>query len=59
MKAFTVLWNPDTDHTAVNFTPEYHDLYNMAKLDLLQDAIFILGQEYEQKLKQKESVKND
>lgn len=50
MKAITVYWNPNTDQTAVEFTPEYHELYPVAKIDVLQDVRSIIQQELEQKI---------
>lgn len=49
MKALTVYWNPETDQTNVEFTPDYHDLHLVAKIDVLQDVRSIVQEELHQK----------
>lgn len=56
MKAITVYWNPDTDQSAVEFTPDYHKLHTVAKIDILQDVRSIIEQELMQKIN---SLKKD
>jgi hypothetical protein len=46
MKAMQIDWNQKTDMTAVLQTPEYHALDDVAKIDIIGDAIFMLNEEY-------------
>ena len=52
MKLISILWNPKTDATAVNFTPDYKDLHSVAKIDVLQNAISILQDECMEKIEE-------
>lgn len=48
MRAFTVKWSDEKDVTAVNFTPEFQNAHQVTKLDILEDAIYLLQKEHDQ-----------
>lgn len=47
MRAFTVRWSDERDVTAVNFTPEFKNAHQVTKLDILEDAIYLLQKEHD------------
>jgi hypothetical protein len=41
-----IKWNQKTDQTDVTFSPDFNQLHNVAKVDVLGDALFMLNEEY-------------
>lgn len=48
MKAFSVRWSDEKDVTAVNFTAEFEHSHQVTKLDILEDAIYLLQKKHDQ-----------
>jgi hypothetical protein len=46
MKILSVSWNPDSDVTKVTFTKEFLDSHRVAHIDVLNDIIVLLHEEY-------------
>lgn len=50
MRAFTVYWNPNSDETTIKYSDEFNYSDQIVKLDVLQDAMGILNEVYEENL---------
>lgn len=48
MRAFTVRWSDEKDVTAVTFTPEFEGSHQVTKLDILEDAIYMLQKKHDE-----------
>jgi hypothetical protein len=60
MKTFTASWNENIDQTDLTFTPDFNAQHDVAKIDILNDAIFLLICERDKlNIQNREVITND